>query len=83
MDQTYGINDYLVNCFLYNHNNPLVAKIVDDLKDWPYSSWPDYYLKRADSICNLDKAKNKIDFTEIDFRTHNQNPDDNIIDLLF
>lgn len=84
IDPAYIHNDYLVNCFLYIHNNPLVGKVVDNLNDWPYSSWPDYYKQRADSFCNLRKAKFKIDFREVDFRNSlYQTPNEELIKLIF
>jgi hypothetical protein len=35
-------NDYARTVFHYIHHNPLRAKLVDDLKDWEYSSYKDY-----------------------------------------
>ena len=39
-------NDYLLNCFLYIHQNPIEAGIVDKLEDWEFSSYLDYIRKR-------------------------------------
>jgi len=79
----YAVNDYLVNCFLYIHNNPLKANLTDELKKWPYSSWPDYYGLRNDNLCNQAKAKQKIGLNEIDFKnTTYLQPDKKIIPLL-
>ncbi|MEP7251832.1 MAG: hypothetical protein ABI683_05610 [Ginsengibacter sp.] len=36
-------HDGALNCFHYIHNNPLAANLVMDLKEWIYSSYPDYY----------------------------------------
>ena len=47
--------DYLTNCFLYVHQNPLKAGLVKNLKDWPYSSWPDYAGLRNGGLCNQEK----------------------------
>ena len=44
--------NYLVNCFHYLHKNPVTAKLVKELKDWPYSSYPDYAGLRNGSLCN-------------------------------
>ena len=46
-------NDYLLNCFMYIHQNPLLAGIVDRIEDWEYSSYPDYIGKRNGSLINL------------------------------
>lgn len=46
-------NDYLLNCFMYIHQNPLLAGIVERIEDWEYSSYPDYIGKRNGSLVNL------------------------------
>lgn len=51
-DTIYSNRDYSVNCFHYIHYNPLEALLVNDLRDWPYSSWPDYYGFRNGDLCN-------------------------------
>jgi putative transposase len=43
---------YLENCFFYVHHNPLEAKLVTDLKDWPFSSYLDYAGLRNGNLCN-------------------------------
>ena len=35
-------DNYPLICFHYIHQNPLRAGIVNDLRDWPYSSYHDY-----------------------------------------
>jgi len=44
--------DYLLTCFYYIHQNPIKANLVLDIKDWPYSSYPDYYGYRNGTISN-------------------------------
>ena len=44
--------NYLENCFSYVHNNPVRSKLVTNLKDWPYSSWPDYAGIRNGTLVN-------------------------------
>ena len=44
--------NYLENCFFYIHHNPKVADLVNDLTDWPYSSFRDYAGLRNGSMCN-------------------------------
>jgi putative transposase len=68
IETPYSIKDYLLSCFLYIHNNPLEAKIIKNLKEWPYSSWPDYYGFRNGTLCNKEKAKERMGFSEIDFQ---------------
>lgn len=43
---------YLENCFFYVHNNPKEARLVDDLSEWPYSSFLDYVGLRNGTLCN-------------------------------
>jgi len=79
----YTMNDYLLNCFLYIHNNPLEANLTNELKNWPYSSWPDYYGYRNGNLCNKEKAKKRIGFSEIDFKKSiYKQPDKKIIKFL-
>jgi putative transposase len=47
---------YMLNSFHYVHLNPFVAGLVKQLGDWAFSSWPDYYLGRLNSLCNVDKT---------------------------
>ncbi len=43
---------YFEQCFHYIHQNPVVARMVKALSDWPYSSFPDYTGLRNGSLCN-------------------------------
>ncbi|TCC92233.1 transposase [Pedobacter frigiditerrae] len=43
---------YLSICAHYIHQNPLKAGLVKILKDWKYSSYPDYVGLRNGSLCN-------------------------------
>ena len=46
-------NDYLLNCFLYIHQNPIEAGIVDKLEDWEFSSYLDYIRKRNGTLADV------------------------------
>ena len=59
-------HDYLIGCFHYIHQNPLKANLVKDLKDWPYSSYPDFYNLRNGTICNKVLAMEILDLSEKD-----------------
>ena len=63
----YIVQDYPVNCFNYIHSNPLKAGLVKDPKDWPYSSWLDYYGNRSDGLCNKELAMAKLGMSLLDF----------------
>ena len=49
--------DYGLIAFNYIHQNPIKAKLVHKMEDWPYSSFKDYIGKRRKSMCNLNLAK--------------------------
>ncbi len=49
--------DYYFNCFHYIHQNPLKAKLVQKLEDWPYSSYRNYAGLKEDNFCNKELAK--------------------------
>ena len=51
---------YLLTCFLYIHENPLKAGLVNELKDWEYSSWADYAGLRNSGICDRQKLLDLI-----------------------
>lgn len=77
------VREYLLTCFHYIHQNPLEANLVADLKDWPYSSYPDYYLNRNGTICNKELAFQFLDFSGIDFTYSHNQIDENLISLIF
>ena len=43
---------YFVNCLNYLDRNPLQSGIVNNLKEWQYSSYPDYSGSRNGSLCD-------------------------------
>lgn len=44
---------YLKNVFKYVLSNPIEAKLVSNLDDWPYSSFLDLIGKRQGKLCDL------------------------------
>jgi putative transposase len=77
-------HDYLLTCFHYIHQNPLKAKLVNNLKEWMYSSYPDYYSNRNETICNKTLAIKLLGFSEIDFKKESIDKlNDDIIDRIF
>ena len=67
MDNNHRNQDYLINCFHYIHDNPLASHLVNDLKRWPYSSWPDYYGFRNETLCNKELTIERLGLSSIDF----------------
>ena len=59
---------YLKTCFHYIHQNPLQANLVKHLREWQYSSYPDYYRHRNGTLCNRDMAMKLLSLSEIDFK---------------
>ncbi|NVK85693.1 MAG: transposase [Cytophagia bacterium] len=57
------VNEPLV-CFNYIHLNPLRAKLVDDLIEWPFSSFPYYCGISEDFLVDHKVVQN---FVDIDF----------------
>ncbi len=47
----WGIS-YFEQCFHYIHKNPVVAGLVTDPRDWPFSSYIDYVDAGRESFCN-------------------------------
>lgn len=45
------IQDYYINCFHYIHQNPLRAKLIEQLEDWEFSSYRDYAGLRTGTLC--------------------------------
>ena len=62
----FPVTNYLLNCFYYIHNNPLKCNLVNNLIDWPFSSWPDYYGYRDDDLCSKEKAIKILGLPAID-----------------
>lgn len=44
--------EYLIRLITYIHQNPIRAKLVEKLEDWPFSSYPDLAGFRNDSFIN-------------------------------
>lgn len=68
LDKSFSNHDYVLTCFNYIHQNPSKANMVIDLKDWLYSSYPDYYSNRNGTICNKTLATQLMGVSEIDFK---------------
>jgi len=44
--------DHGITCLNYIHQNPLKARLVRKIEDWPYCSFPDFIGNRAGTLCN-------------------------------
>jgi len=56
-----GGANYDLICFHYIHQNPVMAKLVKRMEDWPYSSFRDYCGLRSEPVCNKELAARLLD----------------------
>ncbi len=54
--------DYATACFIYIHQNPVLAKLVSTLEDWEFSSFRDYANLRDGKLVSKSLA---FDFVEL------------------
>lgn len=53
---THTSNTYSLNCFMYIHQNPKLAHLVERIEDWEFSSFPDFIGKRNGTLINKQLA---------------------------
>ena len=58
-------SEYLFNCFMYIHQNPMIDSVVSKVEDWEYSSFPDYIGIRNGMLVN---KKNIPEVLRIDLK---------------
>ncbi len=75
--------DYLLTCFHYIHQNPLMANLVQNIEDWKYSSFSDYYGYRNGTLCNKNLAMELLLLNENDFKNEVVNLNKKIIAEIF
>jgi putative transposase len=56
-----GGKNYDFTCLHYIHQNPVTAKLVTKMEDWPYSSFIDYCGLRNGTLCNRELAIQLLD----------------------
>jgi putative transposase len=64
-------NLYPIICFNYIHQNPVKAKLVTKMEDWPFSSFQDYLQIRQGTLCDYDLCKRWVGVREIDLNPDN------------
>jgi hypothetical protein len=52
-------DSYAHTCFHYIHQNPLKAKLVSKIEDWPYHSFNEY-MGSGKGLCNIELAKEML-----------------------
>lgn len=58
---------YPLTCFHYIHQNPLKAKLVKLMEDWPYSSFTEYLSPLRNGICNQGLAEKLLEIDDQSF----------------
>ena len=56
-----GAEQYGFTCFQYIHQNPLRARLVNELEQWPWSSYLDYVGVRNGTLCDQMAARDLLD----------------------
>jgi len=51
-----GGANYDLTCLHYIHQNPIAAKLVKKMEDWPYSSFSEYCGLKNEPLCNIELA---------------------------
>lgn len=73
------LNDYSLQCFMYIHNNPVTAGLVQYPDEWEFSSIREYMeLKNVSSLCNVEMAKKllSLDINDIQYLNKVELPTD-------
>lgn len=60
-------DEYARICFWYIHFNPVAAKIVENMADWPYSSYRSFIGLKEDILLNKNRAQDILGFSSVDF----------------
>ena len=63
-DEEQESDNYPLICFLYIHQNPFRAGLVNRLDSWKFSSYKDYAGIRKGSLCNIKLGKELFDLPE-------------------
>lgn len=77
-------DDYLLSCFLYIHQNPLQAGLVNKLEDWEFSSYLDYVGLRKGTLVNIEYGLEmiQVSYNQIKYLTEQFIQDKNDTDFL-
>ena len=57
-----------MNCFLYIHQNPIEAAIVDKLEDWEFSSYLDYIGRRKGTLVDVNQGLELLNISAADIK---------------
>jgi REP element-mobilizing transposase RayT len=62
-----GTESYGITCMHYIHQNPMKAKLVSKMEEWPYLSFADYCGLRKGTLCNRELATLLFDTNAANF----------------
>jgi REP-associated tyrosine transposase len=62
-------DSFLENCFHYIHQNPVMAGLCSNIRDWEHSSFNDYAGLRSGELVNKKLAFEMINFDNENFET--------------
>ncbi|MGH2553374.1 MAG: hypothetical protein ACRDEB_06630, partial [Chitinophagaceae bacterium] len=75
---------YFEQCFHYIYQNPAVDRMVKDVADWPYSSYPEYTGTGTGTLCakEIFHQLTRVKAEDIKMKTM-EKIDEKILDKLF
>ena len=77
-------DDYITTCFLYIHQNPVLAGLVEKMEDWEYSSFRDYAGIRDGKLIDTSLAFEMVNLDKDDFYLQSENLlDETLLKKLF
>ena len=53
-----------LTCFHYMHQNPLRARLVEKIEEWPFSSFNEYLQADEEGLCNHPLAYSMLDMSK-------------------
>jgi hypothetical protein len=71
---TNDAEDYSLIAFHYIHQNPVIAGLVKNPRDWQHSSFNDYAGFRNGALCEKQKAYELLGLADIDFYSETIEP---------
>lgn len=54
--QNVTTKGYFLRVLRYIHRNPVAAGLVQDMAEYPWSSYPDYFCSRKDALCHVNTS---------------------------
>ena len=67
-DYSYTPEEYCSNCFLYIHENPVAAGLVQYAGNWKWSSYNFYAGNEKNDLCNMELAKRYCGYDKENFK---------------